>query len=333
MRTNPLEAIGQSIKSGVSVREALNNSIMNYEVDLVAERNAANGDPILDAAGNPRFFQAIRRDTKQVLASGLGQSQVIFQNVDAFTPLAEAFVESGAKITRATVLEEGARVFLGFEWDAKDNLSVKGDLVGCRAMIQGGHNGQNSHSITVYPLRLACVNGLMVPVPGFGCSISIKHTERGVDRLAASTKILKQSTGYFANFGKIANILSDVKVTSNHAKDILESVKIGSARASLTEDKVGEILNLFNGRQVGGNHEALKGTAWGLLNAGAESADYGERGSRIRLTAGSSEGIQRFKRVIDNNGSSMLLKLGVYDALMSNNDLGLKDRFKVISNN
>lgn len=331
MRINPLEAIGTELEQGVDVATALSRSALNFEVKLVPEKNAVTGEPILDSAGEPRFYQAVRTDNNHVIMSGIGQRQVIFQNMEVLAPLAEAFVAAGAKINRATVIDGGERVFLGFEWNDRHNLNVKGDIVGCRGLIQGSHGGRYAHCMYVYPLRLACVNGLMIPVPQFGYMIRIKHTRGGEEKLRESVDVLKESAGYFGNFGKIAHILAGCKVSQSHAEQIVKSVRIGSDKKPLADEKGAEILNLFNGDQVQANHEALRGTAWGLLNAGAEAADYGEANGRVRISRGTDEGIQRFKRALDGSGTSMMLKLALHNALMDDGDLGLKEQYKAVA--
>lgn len=330
MRTNPLEGIGTAVAPEVATKvdAAMRGSDLDFGVDLVPMKNATTGEivrgePVGDQTeGEPLWYQVTRTDTNDVLGV-VGQRFAPFQNSDVFTPFAEAFIDSGARITRTATLERGARCFMGFEWDKKHNVKVVGDIVGLRALIQGCHDGRFAHVVRAYPLRLACINGMVVPVPCFNFDVRIKHTAGGEEKLRDALDVLTDIRQYFDTFGEVATQMAQTPVTPELAAEIIETLKLNGERTD-------EILSLFNGGQAGATHEAVKGTAWGLLNAVTDAADYGERNARIRLTAGNSEANQLFKRAWDGSGTSMRLKTAAYGALLKDDRLGLGEFHKSV---
>jgi len=329
-RISPLDALGQRAERNDDALQALRRARLDFDVDLVPVRNPATNEIIWgpeDEEGNPqpKFLATVRKDTKDVLGIVEGRYR-IFQNSDVFSIADTMAQEDGAIITRASAIDNGARCFMTLEWPRDKSVSVLGDIVSRRAILQNSHDGKFAAIARLMPMRLACMNGMVVPVPAFTFEFRIKHTESGDERLNQARGIMAGASQYFETFGKIANRMAELKVTETHAKKLLESLPAFKKDTTASGKKLDEIMDLFNGAQAGGNHEAVRNTAWGWFNAVAEFADHS---GRIRKTRGNDELTQRFKNVIEGAGAR--LKVDAYESLLKDDSLGLGDFYKSLT--
>lgn len=317
-RVATFDAIGTASQPGDNSLAALRRANLDFDVELKPVLNPVTGNVIMED-GEPKYFATIRTDTKEALGIVEGRYHVI-HNRDVFD-IADAMVnEDGAQITRASCLDHGARCFMNLSWPKSKSINVVGDIVGRRALLQNAHNGKFSTLIRLMPLRLACINGMLVPIPGFTFEFRIKHTQSAEGRLAEARRIMAGASSYFDAFGRVAERMARTRVTTNQAEKILNSITELSKTTDAAQKKRTEIMDLFNGSQSNGHHEAVKNTAWGLFNAIGEHADHS---GRIRLTRDNSPEVQRFKSGFE--GSAQRLKLSAYEAMLKNEDLGLRE--------
>ena len=332
-RVSPFD-IGTAAASGGDARHALKRAGLDFDVDLVPVLNPTTGKRVIGGVEKnddgsetevDKFFATIRRDTSQVLGIVEGRYE-IFANRDIFSIADNMVEEDGAVIDRANAIDGGARCFMQLSWPKSKAISVEGDIVGRRAILQNSHNGKYAAMIRLMPLRLACINGMVVPVPAFTFEFRIKHTESGGSRLEEARRIMAGASQYFETFGKVAARMAKTPVPLSHAKLLLKTISGLNKETDGVKAKRDAIADLFNGGQVNGNHQAVKGTAWGLLNAVAEYADH--RG-KTRQTFGNSPEIQKFKSALE--GSGQRLKLDTFQAMLSDKDLGLKEFYKELA--
>lgn len=328
--TNPtsrvavIDSIGTRAEAGDNSLAALKRAQLDFDVDLIAAKNPVTGEVITegkDKDGNPlgKYFFTVRRDTKQVLGVVEGRYTVI-PNREVFD-IADAMVEEdGAMITRAGALNGGARCFMNLDWPNQKNISVLGDIVSRRCILATSHDGKYSTIVRLTPMRLACLNGMVIPVPCFSFEYRIKHTESASDRLNEARGVMAGASQYFETFGAVARRMAEIKVTTANAERLLKAIPDIGKDTTASNKKREEIIGLFEGGQANGNHEAIRGTSWGLFNAIAEFADHN---GRIRLARGSGPAVQRFKSGFE--GSSQRLKFNAYHTLVSDRELGLKE--------
>ncbi len=283
----------------------------------------ARYNPKKEDREEPVFYQVTRSDTSAPLGIVMKRYRPI-QN-SACAEIADAMRESGAKITRASSLDNGARCFWNLEWPRNKDINVVGDIVGRRGIIQNSHDGRYSALVRLVPLRLQCLNGMVVPVPKFGFEFRIKHTESSVERVEQAKVIMAGSGRYFDTFAQVGDRMARTPVTDAHATAILKHIPSLKKDTDGAREKLAAIMALFKGEQRGASNEAMRGTAWGLLNAATEFADYAQ-GNRI--TGGSDRATQRFKSAFE--GTSKQLKDGAYEAIInspSGRELGLSDLY------
>ena len=320
-RVAAIDSIGVQALEGDTSRMALKRAVLDFDVELVPVRNPRTNEVIREGdSPDAKYFATMRTDTNEVLGIVEGRYCVI-PNRDIFSIADTMVEEDGARITRASSIDRGSRCFINLEWKKDRNINVLGDIVGRRAILQNAHNGKFATIIRLQPLRLACLNGMVVPVPCFSFEFRIKHTESSVDRIAEARRIMGGASKYFQTFGSIANLMAKTKVSVSLAQEVLKSIPDLSKKTPATEQKRNDILSLYNGGQANARAESMSGTAWGLLNAVSEYADHS---GRIRLTQGNTSQIQRFKSSFE--GSSQRLKLSAWETMMKSNDLGLRQQ-------
>jgi phage/plasmid-like protein (TIGR03299 family) len=317
-RVSPFDAIGTGFTDPGGAQDCLSLAGLNFDVSLEPVKNSITGEIVLTDADSgqegPKYFQVIRSDTSDVLGIVEGRFSPL-QNRDVFS-IADAMIEDGARIIRAAEIERGARCFMTLEWDDEHTLDVRGDVVGRRAIVQNAHNGKYSALVRLMPLRKACENGLVVPLREASFEIRIKHTVGGDERLIEAHEVIRRADDYFRRFQELANRLAGTGLDGGQAEMVVWKIPEfrGRNKSPAVKKKVERIISLFEGEQSGGTMEAVQGTAWGLLNAGAEFADYDEE-SRVRVTKGTNVDIQRFKSAF--GGTNQRLKLGLFEAIMS----------------
>lgn len=325
MRISPFDAIGTAVESQLSARESLSLAGLDFDVVLEPVKNSRTGDVVLteNDPPEPKYFQVIRTDRNDVLGIVEGRFTPL-QNRDVFG-IADAMVQTGARIVRAAEIEQGARCFMTLEWTDDHAIHVVDDIVGRRAIIQNAHNGKYSALIRLMPLRKACTNGLILPVPGAEFEFRIKHTVGSEERLIEAAEVISRADDYFSHFSRTADLLAQTSITSEHASSIMWGVPEfkGKEKSPAVQKKVARVLSLFEGEQRGADMDGLKGTTWGLLNAVSEFADYDEE-SRVRVTKGTTSEIQRFKSAF--GGTNQRLKLNFFDVLMKDQDLALRSQ-------
>ncbi len=322
-RVSPLDGVGVAAQQGDDCLAVLNRAQIDFDIDLVPVKNPITGNRVIGGVETDaetgietevdKYFAAVRTDTQDVLGIVEGRFRDL-PNRDVFSIADNMVREDGAVITRAVAIDGGARCFLSLEWPRKKAISVVGDLVGRRAIFTNAHNGKYAATILLMPMRLACINGMVVPVPAFTFEFRINHTQSGKARLGEARNIMSGASQYFETFGRVAENMARTPLSSVHAERLLKSIS-GLEKA---EGRRKKMLELFNGRQVNGNHEAVKNTAWGFLNAVSEFADHS---GRTRKTWGNNEATQRFKNMVE--GAGQLLKLSAYKTLLADKDLGL----------
>ncbi len=326
-RINPLDLLGTPAPAKSTPLAALKAAGCDFEVEKVPlyASSRDRGDFVGEVTG---YWGIRRNDTGYVIGIGQGQYTPI-QNSQYFGDVAGTMIEeSGARITRCGSYDGGAKVFMNLEWPSKKDINVLGDIVRRRCCIFTTHNGEQGARTILQPLRLACLNGMVVPVPGATFDIVIFHTKRADGRIRSALRVLKQAGRYFDAFHVSAEILAQTKVGPRKAEKIIKLIadpndkaeKRNSGVVTAPLQRINRVTALFEGMQSNGKHKAVYGTGYGILQAFIEDADYG---SRVRKAKGASEEEQRFKAAMIG-GTSSKEKLRVWTALVRELDLETK---------
>lgn len=332
-RINPLDGIGEAMNPMSDPIAALQEAGCDFEVEkvpLYASRYD-RGDTLEPVAGQ---WGIRRNDTGEVI--GVAQDQYTpIQNRHFFGDIAGGVIEnSDARITRCGSYDNGAKVFMNLEWPTSGDVKIVGDIVRKRCTIFTSHDAQASARTLLQPMRLVCLNGMVVPVPGASFDLPIYHTKSAAGRIAEAIKIVRDAGRYFDVFAANATVLAETKIGPRVAKRLIARICDPKGGAEKRDNGVenaayrmiGRVTELFEGAQSAGRHRAVAGTAYGLYQAVIEDYDYA---STIRKAKGVDEGTQRFKAAMQG-GTAAKAKLQAWTTIVD--ELNLSEKLKRASN-
>jgi len=258
---------------------------------------------------NPDLYVVVRTDNGTVIGQ-VGNNYECFPNEEFFGPVAEKLVESGAQIERFQMLDGGTRSFMRLAWPEDKNLRIGnpkvGDIVGRRALISTSHDGKFAGKFMMQMLRLACENGMTIPV---SCSYwTLIHSIGGRQSLIDLGQMIPTIERYVSQFQLTADIMAETPIVAGTDKAMKIIRKIADPANKADKKKNGEpnkakgrvnrIAELFAGEQPEGDNRAVKDTAWGLYQA---AVDFYTHESRIRRA---NESEQRFRSLLPNGSAS-----------------------------
>lgn len=299
------------------------NRIPENALDSFGTKSPSRTDPIaaIDAGGglfglkkvslaefsgqpaNNDLHVVIRTDTGQAIGQ-VGNTYECFPNEEFFGPTATALVETGARIDRFQMLDDGTRAFMRLSWDKNCDLRIGGakvgDIVGRRATLSTSHDGKWAGKFTLMMLRLACSNGMVVPVGS--CEVALTHTVGGHTQLRDLAVLAPTIDTYVRQFETAAGILADTRIrpTDDLCETIIQQIvdrqkSAGNTKAGVpnqAQNRINRIRDLFAGQQPEAGNRAIKDTGWGLYQAAVHYLTHETR------TRGDNELAQRFKSLL-----------------------------------
>lgn len=257
---------------------------------------------------NDDLHVVVRTDTGQAIGQ-VGNNYECFPNEEFFGPVAEALVETGATIERFQMLDGGTRAFMRIAWPEDQNICIGkakvGDIVGRRAIISTSHDGKFAGKFMMQMLRLACSNGMVVPVGSYDWALI--HSKGGRQSLIDLAIMIPTIETYVRQFKVVGDILADIHVKSGGklATTIISKIADPNDKADNRKDgepnearvRVNRITELFAGKQPLAENQAVKDTGWGIYQA---CVDHFTHGSRVR----GDRPEQRFKSLLPNGSAS-----------------------------
>ena len=154
-----------------------------------------------------------RTDTGELVNSEVivGNQYEVLQNRDFFGEVADTMVaESGASITRC--YQNGSRVYMFLEWPKEQSINILGDIVSKRAVIINAFGGSSAW-VNLMPLRLACLNGMVIPDSLMKFVLKILHKQSAHDRVKEASEVCSQAGKIFDTYGRAMQVFGETKVT------------------------------------------------------------------------------------------------------------------------
>lgn len=261
---------------------------------------------------NDDLHVVVRTDTGQAIGA-VGNSYECFDNEAFFGPTATALVkETGARIDRFQMLDNGTRSFMRLSWPKDRNITIGrpkvGDIVGRRCMLSTAHDGKWAGKFSLQMLRLICSNGMVAPVGQY--EFALTHTVGGHQQLIDLQKMIPKIERYVRQFEVAAGVLVETpaSLTDNRTMAVIQRMVDPTAKASTTrggsenraQKRINRITELFGGKQPGADTPECRGTAWGLYQAANHYFTH-EKGTRGE---GGEEGMQRFKSLLPGGSAN-----------------------------
>lgn len=295
MVTNALDSFGTASKGKGSAADLIRSHGAAFELEKVAL------DKWSRQASIPGQFVVVRKDTNTAIGM-VGENYTPMDNMEFFCPIADALVEgTGAKIDRFSTLDSGARSIMRLSWDENFRIGGNkvGDIVGRRAVITTSHDGKWAGKLILQALRLACSNGMTVPVGE--SEFGLTHSCNGVRQLADIVRMIPKIHEYFMQFQAAGEIMANTPILSTDKRCLSIIKKVMDPEKRAGETKAGELnkaaerverIRILFTKQPGADNKAMSGTAWGLFNAFTDYYNHGKN------TRGENVAEQRFRSLL-----------------------------------
>jgi phage/plasmid-like protein (TIGR03299 family) len=251
----------------------------------------------------PRVVANVRSDTRAVLGV-VGEGYEPFQNRAAFA-FCDAITDSGeAHWLGAAETRGGARVHALMQLDREIRIGqAQGEEVLPLLCFRNGHDGGLAVTVSVAPFRLACLNGMMLPVEGAERTWKARHTANLDARLADARRTLGIAWRYYDELEQIGGRLIRERMSGAEFERFLARlVPLPEPRPDRTDggrrvrnvERVREAI--ATAYRTTPDLANITGTRWGALQAVTTYVDHLQP---TRATAGRSHQEARFERATE----------------------------------
>lgn len=259
--TLPWQGIGTDVSATTSIEEALHEAHLDWTVSKEPSYRLRKDGTYVQAPG--QFFMV--RTTDEMVLGNVKAPYVPFQNVEAFQ-FANLLLKDGAKPVTAMPLRDGRVIALTFQMP-KDMLVGGEDRHNLFVVISSSHDGSRAINAMVTPIRVRCMNTLILAGHQATHSWSLHHTGTLQGRIQEATETLQLSYKYGDDFMAQAEKLLGTTISDRKFGTILDEVVPATA-------KVDETLETIKSLYKSSTHNGYNGTAWGALNAVTEFYDH-----------------------------------------------------------
>jgi phage/plasmid-like protein (TIGR03299 family) len=251
----------------------------------------------------PRVVANVRSDTRAVLGV-VGEGYEPLQNRAAFA-FCDAITDSGeAHWLGAAETRGGARVHALMQLDRTIRIGdAEGEDVLPLLCFRNGHDGGLAVTISVAPFRLACLNGMILPLEGAERTWKARHTANLNARLADARRTLGIAWAYYDELEQVGGQLIRERMSGAEFERFLAQLvplpapredATNGGRAVRNVERVREaIATAYRATPDLAN---ITGTRWGALQAVTAYVDYVQP---TRATAGRSHQEARFERATE----------------------------------
>lgn len=176
------------------------------------------------------------------------------------------------------------------------NFDVKGDECNNYLLAYNPLTGKDASTARITPVRVVCQNTMNQSVTNFTQQFKVIHTSDAAKDIEQwLQKVWSLSVAKAEAVKEAFDILAGFRISDNEFKDLLRSdVYIDPIRPESDgegfldklaswekqrkriEEHREEVFDLYDGKAIGSDTEAFKGTAWGAWNSVVEYEDYGK---------------------------------------------------------
>lgn len=251
----------------------------------------------------PRFVANVRSDSGTVLGV-VGEGYEPLQNRSAFA-FCDAITDSGeAHWIGAGCTRGGARVHALMRLDREVRIGgAEGEEVMPLLCFRNGHDGGLAVTISAAPFRLACLNGMLLPLPNVERSWKARHTAQVEARMADARRTLGIAWRYYDELEQTgARLLGERIGEGEFERFLARLVPLPVARPDGGEGgravrNVGRVREaILTAHRATPNLADIRGTRWGALQAVAAYVDHVQP---TRRTSGRSPAEARFERATE----------------------------------
>ncbi|HEU6445190.1 MAG TPA: DUF932 domain-containing protein [Gaiellaceae bacterium] len=251
----------------------------------------------------PRHVANVRSDTGAVLGV-VGEGYAPLQNRAAFA-FCDGITDSGrAHWIGAGATRGGARVHALMRLDREIRIGgAEGEEVLPLLCFRNGHDGGLSVTVSVAPFRLACLNGMLLPLEGAQRTWKARHTANVEARLADARRTLGIAWAYYDELEEIGGRLIGEPMGESEFERFLARLaplpeprpdRSHGGRAVRNVERVREAIR--TAYRTAPDLADVRGTRWGALQAVTVYVDHVQP---TRQTAGRTHAEARFERATE----------------------------------
>ena len=231
--------------------------------------------------------QDLPKDNPARILGIVSDGYEIIQNVEAFKIGDDLAGEGGVSWETAGSLRNGKLIWMLGKLPGES--TVADDKLAQYILLSTGHTGAKALEAMFTPVRVVCANTLNMALRGAKVKASVWHNAAKDGQIDEAKRVLGLAGEYFAEHATSMNLLASTPVDQRFVTAYLQALWPTSNRvnkngnptpAEQTQVRIGR---LFAGEQQGGMQDAVRGTAYGLLNAVGEFIDH-ERNVKDDMT-------------------------------------------------
>jgi len=269
----PWHGLGQRVRHDASVDEWRTSAGLSWE---------ANRTPVMYQNGELREFadkHVIYRSDTNAPLSVVSSDYRIVQPGDVLEFFRSLTEKNHAQMETLGALRGGRRIWALARMG--ENARVMDDEVAPYLMLATSYDGSMATTAQFTTVRVVCNNTLQASMRGgWMHRVSIPHS--AIFNPTEVKDALGLKVDAWERFTADLRVMAERKITDNDADRFLVELLTPYARQKEgdTEDKVRasrgykSIMELFSGAQIGGQMDAVNGSAWGMLNAVTEYIDH-----------------------------------------------------------
>ena len=251
----------------------------------------------------PRHVANVRSDSGAVLGV-VGAGYAPLQNRSAFA-FCDAITDSGrAHWIGAGSTRGGARVHALMRLDREVRIGgAEGEEVLPLLCFRNGHDGGLAVTVSVAPFRLACLNGMLLPLEGAERTWKTRHTAKVEATLADARRTLGIAWRYYDQLEQLGGRLLRQRLDGREFERFLARLvplpepapdASEGGRAVRNVERVREAIR--TAYRAAPDLDQIRGTRWGALQAVTAYVDHVQP---TRRTAGRTQTEARFERATE----------------------------------
>jgi len=251
----------------------------------------------------PKHVANVRSDTRAVVGV-VGEAYEPLQNRAAFA-FCDAITDSGrAHWIGAGETRGGARVHALMRLDREIRIGgAEGEEVLPLLCFRNGHDGGLAVTVSVAPFRLACLNGMLIPLPDAQRTWKARHTARVEARLADARRTLGIAWRYYDELEEVGARLLAQRIGEGEFERFLARLvplpeprpdETNGGRAVRNAERVREAIR--TAYRTTPDLTDIRGTGWGALQAVTAYVDYTQP---TRRTTNRTTAEARFERATE----------------------------------
>lgn len=276
VREKPWHGLGTMVEEAPNSYEAIKLAGLNWMVEPKRVSILGKDEAIDNVIAN------VRSSDGKVLGIVTDRYKLV-QNYDAFA-FTDTLIGGDVRYETAGSLFGGKKIWL---LARMPTTKILDDEVEPYVCFTNTHDGSGAVRVMMTPIRVVCNNTLNIALRDAKRAWSVKHTGDINKKIAEAKQTLGLANKYMTSLNEYAEKLTDIRVDEGMLNTILNKVfEADKAKTPREKDTVEKQREAFMTCYLAPDIAKYFGTAWGVVNAGADMVAHARP---TRLTANYAE--------------------------------------------